>query len=430
MYHFFSKSVSNRLTKAPAGFGKAAATVAIGVLLATAGIPSRAWAQASPYKDQGEIDVATAAQNEKDLQKKLDKLKEWEQKYPDSQLKSARVLMQAGALHDLAMGAYGKTSPAELLDSAQKAGQQLADNMDNYFSAANKPAQMDDKGWAGAKSSYDLQTHSVLGWIAYTKKQNPVAEAEFKKVLALDPQAAQVSYWLGSVIIRQGDVKRYSEALYSIARAVTVTGPEALPAANKTAGEEYLKKAYVGYHGDDSGLDQLKAATAAGPIAPADFHIKSVTEIEEEKYKDQAAYCEAHKDVCLWRQIRTSLTGDAAYFDQVKETQIPPDAIGMFKAKVVSITDKDIVVNVDNAGGDATLKFGKTVNAKVVNVGDSIEFKGEVASFNKDPYMLSLTIDAPTESVKGLPDNAFTGPAAAKKAAPKKTAPKAAPKKK
>jgi len=401
----------------------------MGVLLASAGVSTRAWAQSNPYKDQGEIDIATASQNEKDLQKKLDKLKEWEQKYPDSQLKSARALMQAGALHDLAMGAYGKTSPADLLDSAQKAGQQLADNMDNYFSAANKPAQMTDAQWTGAKSSYDLQTHSVLGWIAYTKKQNPAAEAEFKKVLALDPNAAQVSYWLGSVIIRQGDVKRYSEALYSIARAVTVTGPEALPAANKKPAEDYLEKAYVGYHGDNSGLDQLKAATSGGPLPAADFHIKSITELDAEKYANEAEFCKAHPDVCLWRQIRTSIGADAAYFEQVKETQIPPDTIGMFKAKVVSINEKDIVVNIDNAGGDATLRFEKTVNQKVVNVGDSIEFKGVVASVAKDPYMLTLTIDDPKESTKGLPDNAFTGPAAAKKAAPKKAAPKAAPKK-
>jgi hypothetical protein len=120
------------------------------------------------------------------------------------------------------------------------------------------------------------------------------------------------------------------------------------------------------------------------------------------------------------------LTGDggAAYFESIKESQIPPDAIGMFKAKITAVNAKDIVVNVDNAAGDATLKFTKSVNAKVVNVGDAIEFKGEVGAFAKDPYMLTLNIEDPKESVKGLPDTAFTGAAAPKKAAPKKAAPK------
>jgi hypothetical protein len=80
---------------------------------------------------------------------------------------------------------------------------------------------------------------------------------------------------------------------------------------------------------------------------------------------------------------------------------------------------------VDNAGGDATLKFDKPINQKVLNVGDALEFKAGPDSFTKEPYMLTLTIDDPKEDIKGLPDNAFTAPAVkrppAKKAAPKKT---------
>jgi hypothetical protein len=95
----------------------------------------------------------------------------------------------------------------------------------------------------------------------------------------------------------------------------------------------------------------------------------------------------------------------------------------MFKAKIVTVDAKDLIVNVDNAGGDATLKFEKPINQKVLNAGDALEFKGVVDSFTKDPYMLTLTIDDPKESIKGLPDNAFTAPAV-KKAAPRKPAPK------
>jgi len=405
------------------------AKIALAVVALVA-VPTAVLAQ--QYKDQAEGELAMAAQKEADLPKKVDKLKEWEQKYPDSQLKSQRSLMLAQALLGIATQAYGKTGPADLLDNSEKAGKQVADNLDTYLSPANKPANVTDQQWADAKKTFELQTHSTLGWIYYAKKQDAQAETEFKKVLAVDPNQAQVSYWLGSSIIRQQKVERYSEALYSIARALSVTGATALPPAAATAAEGYLKRAYVGYHGDESDLDKLKAAVSAGPLAPADFHIKSATELDKEKFANEEEFNKAHPDVALWRQIRTTLKSDQGdtYFPNVKETLVPTPEIGFFKAKVVTVNDKDLVVNVDAPGGDATLKFEKAVNGKVINAGDPIEFKAVVESFTKEPYMLTMTIDDPKEMVKGLPADAFTagtGPKKAPKAAPK-AGPKAAPK--
>jgi tetratricopeptide (TPR) repeat protein len=390
-----------------------------------AGIRAYPSPQDSPYKDQGEYDLATAAGNEKDPQKKLDKLKEWEQKYPDSKLASQRTLMQAQGLLGITMAAYGKTDPA-LIDASQKAGQQIVDNLDKFFSPANKPAQgVTDDQWAGAKHTFELQAHSALGWDAMTKKEDAKAEEEFKKILSISPNEAQISYWLGSVIVRQKNVARYSEAIYDLARALSVTGPTALPAANVKPAEDYLKKLYSGYHGDETGLDQVKEQVKAAALPPPDYHIKSVEEIQKEQFANEEEFGKAHPDIALWRTISKALKGPdgAKYFDQVKDSQIPPDTIGMFKAKIVSVGEKEIVANVDNAGGDATLKFEKAVNQKVLNAGDAFEFKGVVDSFTADPYMLVLKIDDPKESIKGLPDNAFTA-GAAKKAPPKKVVPK------
>jgi len=397
-------------------------------MVALAAMPAGSWAhpapQDSPYKDQGEFDIASAAGKETDPQKKLDKLKEWEQKYPDSKLASSRVLMQAQALLGITMASYGKTDPA-LLDSSVKAGTQIVDNLDNYFSTANKPAQgVTDQQWTDAKHTFDLQAHSALAWDYFQKKDDAKAEAEFKKVLSLDATAAQMSYWLGSTIIRQKNIARYSEAIYDIARSVSVTGNGALPDANKKAAEDYLKRVYSGYHGDDTGLDQVKEQVKASALPPPDYHIKSVDEIQKEQFANEEEFNKAHPDIAIWRNIRAALkaANGATYFDQVKGSQIPPAEINMFKAKIVSVGEKEIVANVDNAGGDVTLKFEKAVNQKVLNPGDAFEFKGEVQSFAPDPYMLTVGIDDPKEDIKGLPDNAFTAGAAKK--TPKKPLPK------
>ena len=386
-------------------------------------------AQESPYKDQGEFDLATAAGKEADPQKKLDKLREWEQKYPESKLAGQRSLMQAQALLGITMASYGKTDPA-LLDASQKAGQQILDNLDKYFSAANKPATgVTDDQWTGAKHTFELQANSALAWDAYTKKSDAQAEAEFKKVLALDPTQAQMSYWLGSVIVRQKNVARYSEAIYDIARSVTVTGTGALPDAQKKAAEDYLKRLYSGYHGDDTGLDQVKEQTKAAALPPPDYHIKNIEEIQKEQFANVEEFNKAHPDIALFRTIKAALTAPngASYLDQVKGSEVPPTDIGMFKAKIVSVGEKEIVANVDNAVGDVTLKFEKAVNQKVLNAGDAFEFKGVVEAFTPDPYMLTVTIDDPKESIKGLPDNAFAVAPVKKKPAPKKPAPKKTP---
>jgi tetratricopeptide (TPR) repeat protein len=403
------------------------AKVVLGIV-ALAAMPAGSWAhpapQDSPYKDQGEYDIATAAGKEADPQKQLDKLKEWEQKYPDSKLVGTRTMMQASALLKINGLAYGKTDPAAI-DASIKAGQQVVDNLDNFFSAANKPAGVTDDQWSGAKKSSELQVHSTLGWDYFTKKDDAKAEAEFRKVLSLDPTAAQMSYWLGTTIIHQKNVARYSEAIYDIARSVSITGAGALPDANKKVAEDYLKKVYAGYHGDDTGLDQVKEQVKASALPPPDYHIKSVEEIQKEQFANEEEFNKAHPDIAIWRNIRAALKAadGAKYFEQVKDSQVPPAEINMFKAKIVSVSDKEIVANVDNAGGDVTLKFEKAVNQRVLNAGDAFEFKGIVDSFAPDPYMLSVKIDDPKEEIKGLPDNAFTA-GAAKKPAPKKPAPK------
>jgi hypothetical protein len=394
-------------------------------IAALAAMPRGAWAQDSPYKDQGEYDLATAAGKEADPQKKLEKLKEWEQKYPDSKLANQRTLMQAQGLLGIAMSAYGKTDPA-LLDASQKAAQQIVDNLDNYFAAGVKPAQATDQQWADARHTFELQAHSALGWDAYTKKDDAKAEAEFKKILSISPNEAQISYWLGSVILRQKNVARYSEVIYDMARAVSVSAGSPLPPENKKAAEDFLKKLYANYHGDDTGLDQVKAQVVSSALPPPDYHIKSIEEIQKEQFANEEEFNKAHPDIALWRTIKAALAapnGDA-YFQQVKGSEVPTADIGTFKAKIVSTAEKEIVANVDNAGGDATLRFEKALNQKVLNAGDAFEFKGVVDSFTANPYMLTLTIDDPKESIKGLPDNAFSAAPPAKKSTPKKPLPK------
>ena len=104
----------------------------------------------------------------------------------------------------------------------------------------------------------------------------------------------------------------------------------------------------------------------------------------------------------LWRKVRNALTaeGGEGYFPQIKHAEIPPG--GMFDGTVVSQSSPtDLVINVDNAAGDATLTFRHSL--KGVVPGTLIHFRGVVESYRKEPYMLKLWFD--DEDVHGLADS-------------------------
>ena len=131
-------------------------------------IAARAQAPAAPAKapaakDQGEVDIATAANKETDLGKKLDLLHQWEQKYPDSDFKGQREVNIADAESKIAAKALAAGTSAADMDAAQKAAQDLVDNLDKYLSPANKPAAVADPAqWTKIKQTMILQAHMEL----------------------------------------------------------------------------------------------------------------------------------------------------------------------------------------------------------------------------------------------------------------------------
>jgi hypothetical protein len=407
--------VSDRLSK-----------ILIGIV-AIAALSASAWAQAPAapqWKDQGEFDLAQSINKETDPQKKIDLLNQWAQKYPDSALKGQRELMKMQFESQVATKAMQPNAAAADMANGQKAAQDLVANLDTYFADSNKPAQATADQWMQAKQQVAFTAHMVLAAGAQAKKDDAGTESEYKKALQAEPNAAMTSYQMGRLILGERNIARMSEALYDIARAVDDAGPMALPAPVKTPVEDYLKKAYVGYHGDDSGLDDLKKVAMTGALPPADFHIPSVTEIQAKQEGDAEAFRKSHPDIALWRDIRDQLKGDGGdkYFeDNVKGAEIPP-ATGefkMFNAKVISQpSPKELLVNVDSVAGDATLQFDAPLNG-MVDAGTSFQFKGVPDSFVKEPYMLTFTGMA-KEDIEGLPESLFKAAPARRRPAAKK----------
>ncbi|MGD1093684.1 MAG: hypothetical protein ABSB35_17065 [Bryobacteraceae bacterium] len=410
---------------------------------------------AKKWKDQAEYDLVQAYGKETTPAGKLAKLDEWKQKYPTSDFADARLaeylgvyqalnrpkdvfstaseILKAdpnnfGALSAMLGAVYqlGNPPAAADLDTAEKAASHLLADGDTIFAPTKKPANVTDAQWSGVKPQMQAFAQRTLGWIALTRKDNAKAETEFTKALQMNPNDGFVSHWLASAILAQKDNQANPQkqllAIFCYARAGSYTGAGALDAATQKADLAFAAKAYATYHGSNQGFDQLVATAKTNALPPGTFAVKNVIQLAQEKADADAAAAAANPAGALWKTIKDGLTGDgsAAFWDQMKDTELPGGANGVntFKVKIVSMKPemrpKELVVGFENTTtGDITLKLDEALPGKM-EPGSEIEIKGTAKAYSKDPYMLTLETDK--DGIKG-----WTGKnPAAKKAAPKK----------
>lgn len=418
------------------------------------------------WKDQAESDLFDKLKVDPNPNSRLELLNKWAKDYPTSdltlernlaflvtyqQLNRPKDVINAGqailkedpnnmrALSAIAGAVYSINPPEPaFLDAAEKAASQLVNNIDAVFSAEAQEATPEYKGkdaeWAKLKSDTKNFGQMTLGWVAMAKKDNERAEVELTKAVQLNPQNAQISYWLGNVILAQKKPEKQEAALFHIARAAAYDGPGALNPDGRKQVADYVKKAYRTYTGGEDGLEKLMETAKANHMPPADFDIVSIREKLEEQMKEQAALAKSDPMLYLWRNIKNELTGQsgAAYFEQnMKEALLPGGVevegrkVTKFKGKLVSgtpeVRPKELVIQVDpsGSGGDATLKFDSPLAGKV-EPDTEIEFDGVATSYTSEPFMVVFSVEK--ESLVGWKGG--TGAPSAKKApAAKKGAP-------
>jgi tetratricopeptide (TPR) repeat protein len=381
--------------------------------------PAPAQGAQSPYKDPAEYTLYDSILKDTNPKTKLDKLQEWQTKYPatnflkerkalflDTYIKlsqpkeavaAAKVIL-ADDPKDFTSLYYtmyftralaGANPTPDVLDQGEKAAAAIVANIDT------PPPNVTPEQWKGARTGVETLGHSTLGWIAMQRKSWDAAEGEFQKTLALDPNSAETEYFMGTVIASEKNPQKMSAAMFYFARATTLEGPEALPAAGRQQVLDYVKKAYKGYHGSDEGFNDLVALAKSQPAPAADYHIRTAKEIADEKQKKQDEEDAKDPQLKLWKNIKEQLTGaeGATYFgSSMKDALLPT-----LKGKVVKLTPevkpKTLVLALeDGTTPDATLKFEMPLAGKV-DVGTELSFEGVPESYTASPYMVVFNVE-------------------------------------
>jgi tetratricopeptide (TPR) repeat protein len=377
------------------------------------------------YKDRQEFTLYDSVTKETDPTKKLALLNTWKEKYPDSDFKMDRLKIVLTTYQQLGQ-------PAKMIDTAKEIlavdpkditalywisfltptlGSTSADTLDTAEKAANgllvaeKPAAVKDEDWTKAKGQTDAIAYSTLGWIAMQRKNDDVAEQNFKKSLAIDPKSGQVSYWLGTVILAEKKPEKQAEALFDFARAAAYDGPGALTPEGRQKIDAYLTKVYTTLHGDASGLPELKAMAKASATPPPDFKIKTKAEIDAE---NEEALKKSNPQLALWKGIKESLTADGdEYFKNMKGAALPGGANGVtkFRGWLIKadppVKSARLLVSMEGKDqpADVTLKLvgedGKPLPLTgKPDVGVEVEFEGIGDAFTKDPaFMVTFDVE-------------------------------------
>jgi tetratricopeptide (TPR) repeat protein len=394
----------------------------LAVLAGIASLVAVALAQEKKVKDAEEHKLFSTAASPGDPKARLAALEEWKQKYPESDFKLERLLLFIDVHKALNQGAkmwevskevlkldannptahYWLTALVETMPQSPDTfttGEASAKALVALPKPGNVPADQWDKM---VKGEFSPLAYKTLGFIASARKDYPTAETNYKKALEFQPNFGIVSYALGASIIAQKKPDRYPEALFHMARAVSLRGVGEVPAALRTNYDAFLTKAYNTYHGSPQGLDELKATAAKSATPPEGFQIDSVAEIAEKKDKELLS---SNPQLAIWLRVKGQLTADngQAYFDN----ELKGSAVPKLKGKVISASPeakpKEIVVGVENPDQqEIKLVVSEGTMPTKADPGTEIEFEGVPTGFTKEPFL--LTMDIEREKISGWPE--------------------------
>ena len=387
--------------------------------------------QASPFKDRAEYDAFNAIEQAKDPSQQVELADKYLTAYPQSKVAERVVTVKLQAYQKLnkipevqqtaeklieinpkqvyALFLLSTLFPQTFNDKDPAAEQKLSAAVDHakagleQTAALTKPANLSDEDFKKQKDQLDVAFHQTLGYASLQRKDYPAAAEELRKTVQIDPNNAGALYQLG-VADRSMKPSKDDEALWAIARAISVTGPSALPPANQAQVKEYLGKVYENVHGSADGLDDVLKQTASAPTLPQDFHVKTADEGKPAEPEPAPQPVEAKRELSVKPEELTDFGVIQKYLQA--GGQRSEDTWTLLKGQSFPLPGK--VVAATPAARPKTIQLavapelqtqeGKydvevtlaTPSAKPIAKGETITLEGTLDSFRARPFLLKL----------------------------------------
>jgi hypothetical protein len=400
-------------------------------------------AQAKGWKSKPESDAYYAMANEKDLNKKISLAEAFLQTFPNSDFKDLAYLAEMQTYQQL-------TQVDKAVEAGHKVLEVNADNLDalrvlsfvfpfvykaedpeataklsraesdakhglEVLQKLQKPAGVSDENFNQAVKGLRAIFNGTVGFVALQRKDYGAAETSYKAASEDNPSDWYVFYRMGLAYL-YSNPHDYDHAIWYIARALKLA--QAAKDQNAQQFEDYLKKTYVGYHGNDQGLQDIvnQAASSANP--PEGFKVAAM---EAPKHTGNP-FVDGFNDMTYplkfggetaqkqWDGLKGQALGLGGVVSSVQKGS---DA-GTYLVRI-GILDQ---TKATPGGYDIELKDSKQPNVKNLAPGDAVTFKGTADSYTATPNVV-LTVVGQVTQPDPLPDQ----PPAKEKPKPKPAPP-------
>ena len=359
-------------------------------------------ARAANWTDRKEYDLVLDVRAEVSPGQRIALLDQWKTAYPKSEFAPVRLELYLAAYQALGDSPHTLGIASELLagqpdslvgaywftlllpeQEAPSPGQlALGEKAAGHLLTAPKPA-----------AGVELIARRTLGWIHWQRGELPPAEEEFRKCLQLDPTDAEISAWLGTVLALGQQPDKRVPALWQLARAASYRDSGALRDGLRRQYGEVLERLYTSYHGDTSGLDQLRAAAAATLFPPAGFDIETVAAAALRKQDEELT--RINPQLAAWVGIRQKLEapgGDDYFAGTLHNNPLPKLKGTLIKAEPAGTPNELTLGVIDPAQPEIVLKLA-TAFPNDAAAGTILEFEGTADAVSRNPFALKVISD-------------------------------------
>lgn len=378
------------------------------------------------WKSRDEYDAFSAMATEKDPNKRISLAEAFIQKFANSDFKDSAFVVEMQTYQQL-------NQPDKAIEAARKALEINPDSRDalGYLSYVfpfvfkaddpdataklsrsesdakhglevlqkwQKPQGATDEQFNQAVKSLRSVFNNAIGFVALQRKDYAAAITDDKAAAEDNPSDFYTFYRLGLAYL-YSTPPDYDHAVWYIARAVALA-----KASNNPAGDDidkFLKRAYVNYHGNDQGLQDIITQAASSANPPDGFKVGAMEVPKKTGNPNVDAYNEmtfplklgGEKAQKTWDALKGQAIELGGYIDGVEKGA---DA----GTHLVHIDILDQSKAVDGVY-DIELKDSTQPNVKNLAKGDIVRFKGTADAYTATP---SLVLTLIGEITTDLPD--------------------------
>ena len=379
-------------------------------------------AKAKSWKSRDEYDAFNTMVTEKDLNKKLSLAEAFLQKFSNSDFKDAAYVVE--------MQTYQQLNQVDkALEAGHKALELNPENLDalRYLSfvfpfvykiddpdaaaklsraesdakhglevvqSLQKPAAVSDEQFSQAVKGLRAVFNGTVGFVALQRKDYAAAITSYKAASEDNPSDWYVFYRMGLAYL-YSNPRDYDHAIWYIARAVDLA--QAAKDPNAEEFNKYLKQTYIGYHGNDQGMQDILTQAASSVNPPDGFKVAAmeapkktgnplVDGFNDMTYPLKFGGETAQKQWDVLKGQPLELGGYVAGVEKGTEA-------GTYSVRI-AILDQ---TKATPGSYDIELKDSKQPNVKNLEPGDLIRFKGVMDSYNATPNMVLTVVGQVTD---------------------------------